>query len=246
MSTTTHTPPDAGARVLITGGAHGIGAAIAERCRLDGYTPVILDRDAVDHAESFTCDLSDPDSTAAALDRALAGGPITRLVNNVGAVFPNTVSDQTLGEFDAAVALNLRSALQCIQAVLPGMRAAGFGRIVTMSSRAALGKELRAAYAATKAGLLGLTRVVALEEGTHGITANAVAPGPIATELFTRANPADSAQTRAIIDSVPVQRMGTAEDVAHAAAYLLDDRSGFVTGQTLYVCGGITVGRVDV
>lgn len=230
-------------RVLITGGSHGIGAAIAARCGQDGHTPVILDREG---ADAIHCDLSDPDSTAAALERALADGPITRLVNNVGAVFPNTVSDQSLAQLDAAVALNLRSALQCIQALLPGMREAGFGRIVSMSSRAALGKELRAAYAATKAGLIGLTRVVALEEGAHGITANAIGPGPIATELFTRANPADAPQTRAIIESVPVQRMGTPEDVAHAASYLLDARSGFVTGQTLYVCGGMTAGVAGV
>lgn len=230
-------------RVLVTGGAHGIGAAIAERCRQDGYEPVILDREG---EGAIHGDLSDPDSTAQALERALADGPITRLVNNVGAVFPNAVTDQTLDQFDAAVALNLRSALQCIQALLPGMREAGFGRIVNMSSRAALGKELRAAYAATKAGLLGLTRVVALEEGRNGVTANAIGPGPIATDLFTRANPADSPKTRAIIESVPVRRMGSAEDVAHAASYLLDARSGFVTGQTLYVCGGLTVGRADV
>jgi len=234
---TAHT--NIGERVLITGGAHGIGAAIAERCRQDGYIPVILDREG---EGAIHCDLSDPESTAAALKVALQAGPITRLVNNVGAVFPHPVEDQTLAEFDTAVALNLRSALQCTQALLPGMRVAGFGRIVAMSSRAALGKELRAAYAATKAGLQGLTRVIALEEGAHGITANAIGPGPIATELFMRANPADSPKTRAIVDSVPVRRMGTAEDVAHTASYLLDARSGFVTGQTLYVCGGMTVG----
>lgn len=236
-------PTGTGERVLVTGGAHGIGAAIAERCRQDGYIPVVLDREG---EQAFHCDLSDPASTAEALERALADGPITRLVNNVGAVFPNAVSDQTLEQFDAAVALNLRSALQCIQALLPGMRQAGFGRIVNMSSRAALGKELRAAYAATKAGLIGLTRVVALEEGAHGVTANAIGPGPIATDLFMGANPAGSPKTRAIIESVPVQRMGTAEDVAHAASYLLDARSGFVTGQTLYVCGGMTAGVAGV
>lgn len=230
-------------RVLITGGAHGIGAAIAQRCREDGYTPVILDREG---DGAFDCDLSDPNSTAVALSKALNEGPITRLVNNVGAVFPATVADQTLEEFDSAVALNLRSALQCIRALLPSMRESGFGRIVSMSSRAALGKELRPAYAATKAGLIGLTRVVALEEGRHGITANAVGPGPIATELFSRANPIDSPKTQAIMSSVPVQRMGTPEDVAQAVSYLLDRRSGFVTGQTLYVCGGMTVGSVDV
>lgn len=230
-------------RILITGGAHGIGAAVAQRSREDGYEPVILDREGDD---AIHCDLSDPDSTADALRRALTDGPITRLVNNVGAVFPNDAESQTLDEFDAAVALNLRSALQCTQALLPGMRESGFGRIVSMSSRAALGKELRSAYSATKAGLIGLTRVWALELGRFGVTANAIGPGPIATELFTRANPANSPRTRMIVESVPVQRMGNADDVAHAVSYLLDDRSGFVTGQTLYVCGGVSVGRVDV
>lgn len=230
-------------RVLITGGANGIGAAIAQRCREDGYQPIVLDREG---ADAIHCDLSDPQSTMSALVVALQDGPITRLVNNVGAVFPNLLEDQRLHEFDAAVALNLRSAFLCAQALLPGMREAGFGRIVAMSSRAALGKERRTAYAATKAGLQGMTRTWALEEGAHGITANAVGPGPIATALFARANPADSPQTRDIIDSVPVGRMGTARDVAHAVSYLLDDRSGFVTGQTLYVCGGMTIGAHHV
>ncbi|WP_026818993.1 SDR family NAD(P)-dependent oxidoreductase [Arthrobacter castelli] len=235
--------PSTAERVLVTGGSHGIGAAITHRCRQDGYEPVILDQEGGD---AIHCDLSDPSSTAEALEQALADGPITRLVNNVGAVFPRSVQEQTLGEFDAAVALNLRSALQCVQALLPSMQEAHFGRIVSVSSRAALGKELRAAYASTKAGLLGLTRVIALEEGRNGITANAIGPGPITSDLFRQANPDDSSRTRAIIESVPVQRMGTPEDVSHAASYLLDARSGFVTGQTLYVCGGMTVGRVDV
>jgi NAD(P)-dependent dehydrogenase (short-subunit alcohol dehydrogenase family) len=225
-------------RVLVTGGAAGIGAAIADRCRADGLEAVVIDR----AGDGIIADLSDVDSTAAALERALAGGPITSIVNNVGAVFPAAAEDQSLAELAAAWELNLRSAMQCTQALLPSMKDAGFGRIVTISSRAALGKELRSAYAATKAGLLGLTRVWALELGQYGITANAVAPGPIATELFEKANPADSPRTKAIIDGVPVKRIGTAEDVAHAAAYLLDERSGFVTGQTHYVCGGVTVG----
>jgi NAD(P)-dependent dehydrogenase (short-subunit alcohol dehydrogenase family) len=118
--------------------------------------------------------------------------------------------------------------------------------LANMSSRAALGKELRTAYAATKAGLIGMTRVWALELGAHGITANAIGPGPIRTELFDRANPPDAPRTRAIIESVPVRRIGTPEDVAHAASYLLDARSGFVTGQVLYVCGGMTVGVAGV
>lgn len=232
--------PATAERVLVTGGAHGIGAAIAQRCAEDGYRPVVLDREGPD---AIHCDLADPESTRRALQTALADGPITRLVNNVGAVFPHTLEEQTLEEFNAAVALNLRCAFQCAQALLPGMKAAGFGRIVSMSSRAALGKELRTAYAATKAGLQGMTRVWALEAGPFGVTANAVGPGPIATDLFTRANPPGAPRTQEIIDAVPVQRMGTPEDVAHTVSYLLDARSGFVTGQTLYVCGGMTVGQ---
>lgn len=226
-------------RVLITGGANGIGAAIAKKCREAGYETVILDRAGDD---AIHCDLSDPESTRAALEQALAGGPITRLVNNVGAVFANSLSDQTVEEFDNAVALNLRSAFLCAQALVPGMREAGFGRIVNIASRAALGKELRTAYSATKAGLQGMTRTWALEEGKQGITVNAVAPGPIATELFMNANPAESERTKAIVNSIPVGRMGTPDDVAHAAAFLLSANAGFITGQTLYVCGGMTVG----
>lgn len=113
-----------------------------------------------------------------------------------------------------------------------------------MSSRAALGKELRSAYAATKAALLGLTRVWTLELGRHGITVNAIGPGPISTELFDRANPPDSPRTKAIVDAVPVRRVGKPDDVANAVSFFLQDQSGFVTGQTLYVCGGMSVGVV--
>ncbi|MGC0373012.1 SDR family oxidoreductase [Streptomyces sp. SAI-229] len=229
-------------RLLVTGGASGIGRAIAEEGLSLGWDVVIIDRDKAPVGKAVTADLSDPDATAAALDAALADGPVTRLVNNVGAVFPHGLEEQTLAEVDAAYALNLRCAVQCTQAVLPGMKEAGFGRIVNMSSRAALGKELRTAYAASKAALIGLTRVWALELGEYGITVNAVGPGPIATDLFTRANPVDSPRTQAIVQSVPVRRLGTPDDIAHTAGHFLSDRAGFVTGQTLYVCGGMTVG----
>ncbi len=229
-------------RVLITGGFAGIGRAVAERCRADGLHSVIIDRQEGEGV--IRGDLSDPDDTARALVEALRGGPITRLVNNVGIVRPGPVEEQTIADLDAVVSLNLRSALQCLQAVLPGMKEAGFGRVVNISSRAAIGKELRTVYAATKAGLQGMAKVWALELGTHGITANAVGPGPIRTELFERANPHNSPKTRAIIDAIPVGRIGEPEDVANAVSFLLDARSGFVTGQVLYVCGGMTVGSV--
>lgn len=185
-----------------------------------------------------------------ALERALEGGPITRLVNNVGMVAPASVGDQTLEEFDKVVALNLRCAMQCTQALLPGMRVAGFGRIVNMASRAALGKELRTAYSATKAGLIGMAKTWALELGEYGITANAVGPGPIRTELFDRANPPGAPRTQAIIGAIPVRRVGEPEDVAHAVSYLLDARSCnaqvrmALTGKTGEVRGSRDFGRI--
>lgn len=226
-------------RVLITGGASGIGAACAAQCRADGYQTIVIDQEA---GSDIVADLSDPEATAAALRDALADGPITRLVNNVGIVVPAPVAQQSLEQFNLAVSLNLRCALQCLQAALPGMEEAEFGRVINISSRAALGKELRSAYSATKAGLIGMTKTWALELGPLGITVNAVGPGPIATELFNRANPPDAPLTRAIIDGVPVRRVGTPQDIAHSVSHFLDARAGFVTGQVLYVCGGMTVG----
>ena len=225
-------------RVLITGGGAGIGAAIARRCRQKGYEVVVLDRE---HAD-YRVDLSSAEETAQALVWVLAQGPVTRLVNNVGMVAPAALEAQSLAEFDQVMALNTRCALQCMQAVIPGMKQQGFGRIVNISSRAALGKALRAAYASSKAALIGLTRVAALELGEHDITVNAIGPGPIETELFKQANPADSPRTQQILRSIPVQRFGQPEDVAHACQFFLQPESGFITGQVLYVCGGMTVG----
>lgn len=233
--------------VLVTGASRGIGRAIAARLAQDGYDLVTLDREAprgLLAGERFVeADLASEDATREALARALAGRPVTRLVNNVGTVRPGSLEEATSGDLAAAVSLNLRCAIQCAQAVLPAMKAARFGRIVNISSRAALGKELRTVYAATKAGLHGMTRTWALELAAHGITVNAVGPGPIGTELFHQVNPADSPRTRAIIEGIPARRLGTPADVAHAVASFLDERAGFITGQVLYVCGGMTVGN---
>jgi 3-oxoacyl-[acyl-carrier protein] reductase len=225
-------------RVLVTGGGAGIGAAIVQKCKDAGMQPVVLDRVNAD----ICVDLSDADQTATALREVLSDGPVHHLVNNVGMVRPAPAESQTLEDMDALWQLNLRCAQQCLQALLPGMREAGYGRIVNITSRAALGKELRSGYAATKAGLIGLTRVWALELGADGITANAIGPGPIATDLFQRANPPGAPRTEAILQAIPVKRMGTPEDVARAAMFFMDKDNGFVTGQTLYVCGGMTVG----
>ena len=156
---------------------------------------VLEPEDPVD--DFVAVDLADQAATAEALEQALSGRSITRLVNNVGAVRPALLEDATLDDFDYLMALNVRSAIQCTKALAPGMRAAGFGRIVNVSSRSVRGKELRTNYAATKAALIGLTRTWALELGGDGITVNCICPGPTATELYVEANPPDSPRTRA-------------------------------------------------
>ena len=229
-------------KVLITGGASGIGAACAARCEADGFEVVSIDL----FGNGLIADLSDTEQTQQALKAALADGPITRIINNVGTVRPAGIMQQTLGDLDATWALNVRCALQCVQSLLPGMEELGFGRIVNVASRAALGKQNRTAYAASKAALLGMTRVWALELGRFGVTANAIGPGPIRTTLFENANPPDAPSTQKILEAVPLRRIGTPEDIAHAASYFLDLRTGFVTGQTLYICGGLTVGTSSI
>lgn len=230
---------------LLTGGARNIGAAIARRLTQDGLRVIVLDVAEPEHDrfDAFIAvDLRDPVATRGALSKAVAGRAVTRLVNNAGIVEPASLEETTTESLDAVAAVNLKAPILCMQAVVPAMKAAGRGRVVNISSRAALGKELRTAYAATKAGLHGMTRTWALELGRWGITVNAVGPGPIRTSLFDADNPADSPRTKAIIDAVPVGRLGTCEDVAEAVGFLASDGAGFITGQVLYVCGGMTTG----
>lgn len=133
-----------------------------------------------------------------------------------------------------------------MQALLPGMKAAGFGRIVNMSSRAALGKSCAPPTPPPRAGLIGMTRVWALELGLHGITANAIGPGPIRTALFDRANPPDAPRTRAIIEAVPVRHWHARRRGPRRQLFAGRAAFRFVTGQVLYVCGGMTVGVAGV
>lgn len=234
---------------LVTGGSRGIGAAIVERLIRRGIPVVNLDRappETDNGADYVEVDLTDVDATRDALHEIVADKPVLWLVNNAGIAPPASLEETTLEDFERVVAINLRAVMLAAQAVVPGMKQAGRGRIVTISSRAALGKELRTAYSATKAGVIGFTRTWALELAPHGITVNAVGPGPIETELFKAANPHNSPRTQAIIRGVPVQRLGQPEDIAHAADFFLSDGAGFVTGQILYVCGGMTVGVAPI
>ena len=159
---------------------------------------------------------------------------------------PANLGDTNLQDFDSVMALNVRCAIQCTQFLVPEMQEHRAGRIVNISSRAALGKELRTNYSASKAALIGLTRTWALELASDKITVNCVCPGPIATELYTRANPPDSERTKESIRSIPMGRIGEPEDIAQAVSFILSENSSFITGQTLYVCGGSSVGRSGV
>lgn len=236
--------------VLVTGASGGIGRAIVKRCLEDGYQVINLDRVApkllLKGETLYQVDLMDAEATKAILKKITSEFNVTRLVNNAGFIRQAALEDATVEDFEAVCALNLRAPLLIVQALLPLMKKAGFGRIVNISSRAALGKEDRTVYSATKAGLLGMTRTWALETASHGITVNAVGPGPIATDLFISGNPPDAPKTKRIVEAIPVKRMGQPEDIAHAVASLLDDRAGFITGQVLYVCGGMTVGLGNV
>jgi len=227
-----------GNRVLITGGGAGIGAAIADRCRQDGLDPVTIDLRGGD----IQADLSQPVEVRQAVATALEAGPIHRLVNNVGIVETSPFRSASLEQLQRSIALNVQTALLCGQLLEPVMAEAGFGRIVNITSRAALGKVDRTTYSIAKAGLIGMTRTMSLELGRSGITVNAVGPGPIRTAMFDQANPPGADSTRRIIEAIPMQRMGEPADVAHAVAFFLDERGGFITGQVTYVCGGMSVG----
>lgn len=225
-------------RIIVTGGGSGIGAAIAQRAKEDGFSVTTIDLQGGD----LTADLTDEKQTQEAFAEAVASGPVYGLVNNVGSIQVASVEDLTIEKLEWSMRINMQSTLLSTQAVVPSMKEQRIGRIVNISSRAVLGKVGRTAYSAAKAAVLGASRTWALELGEYGITVNSVCPGPIRTPLFERANPAGAPATQQIIDSVPVRRLGEPEDVAHSVAHFLDERGGFVTGQTTYVCGGITVG----
>lgn len=234
--------------VLVTGGSRGIGRAVIRRMIDDGFDVLHFSRTAPStlfEGESFeSVDLSDSKQTKEAIGDWISKRDILYLVNNAGMIRTATLEHVSIEDVHDMVALNMLAPIVLTQALVPGMRARQFGRIVNIGSRAALGKPGRTVYGGTKAGLVGMTRTWALELAADGITVNVIAPGPIATELFEASNPPGSPQTQKLFASIPVKRVGKPEEVAHAVAMLMDERAGFITGQLINVCGGVSVGQV--
>ena len=234
---------------LITGASKGIGRATAHRLGDQGHHVIGLARTEPSTAfpgDFVTVDLSDRQATAKALQFICKDHGIDGILNNVGLVNPAPLEETTLEQLDEVLDLNLRVALQTTQAALPHMKAEGWGRVVQTSSLVTVGVPFRTSYSAAKSGLISFTRSWALELAPHAITVNAVAPGPVETELFNTNNPPDSESRQRYVDNIPLKRTGTPDELAAINAFLLGEESGFITGQTLYVDGGSSIGHAPI
>jgi 3-oxoacyl-[acyl-carrier protein] reductase len=241
---------------VVTGAARGIGAGTAKRLAADGFAVAVLDlkegdsgatvdaiRQAGGKAIAVGADVSDADQVKAAVDKIASdlGGPAV-LVNNAGVIRDNMLFKMTDDDWDTVLGIHLRGSFLMSRACQKYMVDAKWGRIVNLSSSSALGNRGQANYSAAKAGLQGFTKTLAIELGQFGITANAVAPGFIATDM-TAATAARMGIDfedfqKAAAASIPVRRVGTPDDVAHVISFLVSEGAGFVSGQVIYVAGG--------
>jgi 3-oxoacyl-[acyl-carrier protein] reductase len=243
---------------IVTGAARGIGAAIAERLAADGFAVAVVDLDesscgaTVDAVKSagqaglaVGADVSDEQSVNAAVERIAAElGPPVILVNNAGITRDNLLFKMSVADWDAVMGVHLRGTFLMTRAAQKYMVEATYGRIVNLSSISALGNRGQSNYAAAKAGIQGLTKTFAIELGRYGVTANAIAPGFIETDM-TRATAErmrvdfDEAKREAA-KQIPVGRVGQPADIAHLVSYLVSEGAGFLSGQIIYIAGGPT------
>ena len=232
---------------VVTGGSAGIGRAVVVMLLAAGHEVISLDRQPTDlRVRHMDVDLTDAQATRQAAAEIARAHEVTVLVHNAGAIRPALLPEVKLEDLAALMHLHLGAAVTLAQAVLPAMKAAGYGRIVLVSSRAVLGLPTRTSYSATKAGMLGMARTWALELAPAGITVNVVAPGPIQTANFHSIIPAGSPQVEKVTQAIPVKRLGQPDDVARAVLFFAHRDAGFVTGQVLYVCGGTSVGALTL
>ena len=226
---------------VVTGGASGIGQAVAARLRKDGLAVATIDLNPSDDESAFTADVTD----RAEVDAALAAirehfGPVTVLVNAAGLDSFKRFTDITFDDWRRVIDVNLNGIFHCVQAVLPDMIEAGWGRIVNISSSSThSGQPYMAAYVAAKSAVNGLTKSLALEYGPKGITVNAVPPGFIDTPMLRNAESRGYlGDVQQNIERTPVRRIGKPEDIAAACAFLASEEAGYITGQILGVNGG--------
>jgi NAD(P)-dependent dehydrogenase (short-subunit alcohol dehydrogenase family) len=234
---------------LITGASKGIGRALSEQLVAEGHTVVGIARNADDPSFPGTlvaADLADAAAVQGVIDSLLQRFQFDGLVNNVGFIKLAPLGEIDLDEMDELFRLNLRPAVQLTQALLPGMRERAWGRIINMSSLVVLGMRDRTAYAGSKAAIVSFTRTWALELAETGITVNSVAPGPTETEMFRQNTQEGSDAERRFLAQVPMKRFGKPAELAASVAFLLSENAGFITGQTLHVDGGASIGKAQL
>ncbi|CAJ1503769.1 SDR family oxidoreductase [[Mycobacterium] holstebronense] len=231
-------------RILITGASKGIGRAVADRLAAAGLEPIGIARTAPQDfpGKFYAVDLADRSATATTLDAILADGPVDAVVNNVGFARFGRIGLVDLEDLFDTYDLNVRTAVQVVQAVLPGMLTRGWGRIVNVTSLTTLGTPERTPYAAAKAALESCTRIWAVELAATGITVNAVAPGPTETEMYRERSPIGSERESRFLQSIPMGRVGRPPEIAHVICFLLHEDAGYITGQIIRVDGGGSIG----
>lgn len=230
---------------LVTGASRGIGRAMAELMASRGHYVIGIARSGHDSTfpgELISCDVLDEAQRNSVFASIASRYPVDNLVNNVGLTANANLEAITPQHYHAVMEANVASAITAAKAVLPAMRQMRRGRIVNIASRAMLGRTGRSVYSAAKAGIVGLTRTWALELAPDRITVNCISPGPIATENFLSLNPRVAGEPSALERAVPMGRLGDPREIAAAAAYFLSEEAAFTTGQTLHVCGGLSVG----
>jgi 3-oxoacyl-[acyl-carrier protein] reductase len=232
--------------IVITGASKGIGRAAADALVEHGWSVIGVARtEPADFPGKFIAtDLADQSKTESLANDLAAHGSVLGIVNNVGLAKHETFGTVDLRDFATVMDMNVRPALQLTQALLSGMQRAQFGRIINITSLVTRGLAFRSSYAAAKAALESLTRTKAIELASYGITANAVAPGATETELFRSNNPRGSDGEARYLARVPMKRFAKPSEVAAAVAFLASDAAGFITGQTLFVDGGASLGSL--